>query len=93
MSETRKIAAILAADVVGYGRSRHVACSEREVSASQELSGRLDRGAPGVHRRGAQRAVRWGRGEMTPDAIPRRLFADIMRLIWELRPPPGTSTR
>jgi hypothetical protein len=34
-------------------------CSEREVSAPQELSGRSHRGAPGVHRRGAKRAVRW----------------------------------
>ena len=33
----------------------------------QELSGRCDRGAPGIHRRGAKRAVRLGRGEMTLD--------------------------
>jgi hypothetical protein len=42
-------------------------CSEREVSVPQELSGRLDRGAPGVHRRGAKRVVRLGRGKMTLD--------------------------
>jgi hypothetical protein len=42
-------------------------CSEREVSAPQGLSGRLDRDAPGVHRRGAERAMRLGRGEMTLD--------------------------
>jgi hypothetical protein len=41
--------------------------SEREVSAPQELSGCLDRGAPGVHRRGAKRAVRLSRGEMALD--------------------------
>ena len=35
-------------------------CREREVSVPQELSGRCDRGAPRVHRRGAKRAVRLG---------------------------------
>ena len=40
---------------------------EREVSPPQELSGRCDRGAPRVHRRGAKRAVRLGRGEMALD--------------------------
>ena len=42
-------------------------CSEREVSAPQELSGRLDRGTPRVHRRRAKPAVRLGRGEMALD--------------------------
>src|SRR5208282_1233148 len=42
-------------------------CSERQVSVPQGLSGRCDRGAPGVHRRGAKRAVRLGRGEMALD--------------------------
>jgi hypothetical protein len=42
-------------------------CSERAVSAPQELSGRGDRSAPRVHRRGAKRAVRLGRGEMALD--------------------------
>jgi Transposase DDE domain group 1 len=41
------------------------------------------------------KVVRHGRCvafEMAEVAIPRNLFADMMRLIWELRPPPGTST-
>ena len=49
------------------GRSAHYSdgvvtlpCSEREVSPSQELSGRCDCGPPRVHRRGAERAVRLG---------------------------------
>jgi hypothetical protein len=41
--------------------------AERAVSAPQELSGRCDRGAPRVHRRGAKRAVRLGRSEMALD--------------------------
>ena len=40
---------------------------EREVSAPQELLGRCDCGPPRLHRRGAQRAVRLGRGEMALD--------------------------
>src|SRR5208337_5418320 len=40
---------------------------EREVAASQDLSGRCDRGAPRVHRRGAKRAVRLGGDEMALD--------------------------
>ena len=54
----------------GYEAGRggcHVAGSERAVSAPQELSGGCDRGAPRVHRRGAKRAVRLGRGEMALD--------------------------
>jgi hypothetical protein len=35
-------------------------CDEREVSPPQELSGHCDCGPPRVHRRGAERAVRWG---------------------------------
>ena len=42
-------------------------CSEREVSAPQELSGRCDCCAPRVHRRGAKGAVRLGRREMALD--------------------------
>ena len=42
-------------------------CSKREVSVPQELSGRCDRGAPRVYRRGAKRAVRLGRREMALD--------------------------
>src|SRR5271170_5338658 len=42
-------------------------CGEREVSAPQELLGRCDCGPPRLHRRGAQRAVRLGRGEMALD--------------------------
>jgi hypothetical protein len=41
------------------------------------------------------KVVRHGRCvafQMAEVAIPRNLFADMMRLIWELRPPPGTST-
>ena len=41
--------------------------SEREVSTPQELSGRSDRGASSLHRRGAKRAVRLGGGEMALD--------------------------
>src|SRR5271156_3114736 len=42
-------------------------CGEREVSAPQELLGRCDFGPPRLHRRGAERAVRLGRGEMALD--------------------------
>jgi len=59
MSEIRKIAAILVADVVGYGFVT-LPCREREVSAPQELSGRCDSRPPRGHRRSAKHAVRLG---------------------------------
>jgi hypothetical protein len=40
---------------------------ERERSAAQDLLGRRDCRPPRVHRLGAKRAVRLGRGEMTLD--------------------------
>ena len=42
-------------------------CREREVSASQELSGRCARRPSRGHRRSAKHVVRWGRDEMALD--------------------------
>jgi hypothetical protein len=52
------------ASVCACNRVVTLPCSEREVSAPQELSGRCDRSALGIHHRCAKSAVRLGRGKM-----------------------------
>jgi len=106
MTETRKLAAIMAVDVVGYLLKRPVGRPSLDVRRSyanftyQEGSWTKPRRVvakverhPGESRvgccRGHGRCVAF---QMAEVAIPRNLFADVLRLIAELRPRPVAST-
>jgi adenylate cyclase len=86
MNETRKLAAILVSDVVGYARLTG-ADEERILARLRTLRSDLIDQTIAVHH------GRYVAFQMAEVAVPRHLFVDILRLIAELRPPRSRQQR